>query len=131
MSQAEGPVAGPSTPGDARHHRAAKRGGASSFLRQRGGLLPGPEGVRIGITMKLILSLCLLPLLIGVGCAALPSSETVIDARDKKDTICVFIEAWAPQNPELEKPLQLCQADAELKEIAAAYAGCTAPLKTE
>jgi hypothetical protein len=48
----------------------------------------------------------------------------VQDASEKRDIICRFVEAWAPDQPELARIQQLCQAGADLQEIAAAYAGC-------
>jgi hypothetical protein len=48
----------------------------------------------------------------------------VEDASNKRDTICAFVEAWAPSTPELAEIQELCAAGADLKEIAAAYAGC-------
>ncbi len=49
---------------------------------------------------------------------------SVQDASSKRDTICAFVEAWSGNRPELAELQQLCQAGADLKEIAAAYAGC-------
>jgi hypothetical protein len=50
--------------------------------------------------------------------------DAVEDASNKRDTICAFVEAWASDTPELKEIRELCQAGADLKEIAAAYAGC-------
>jgi hypothetical protein len=50
--------------------------------------------------------------------------SAVEDASNKRDTICAFVEAWAPSTPELAEIQELCAAGSDLKEIAAAYAGC-------
>ena len=63
-----------------------------------------------------------------VGCALL-TPDKAADASEKRDLICKFVAAWAPDMPELERPRALCSAGADLKEIAAAYAGCSEPEK--
>lgn len=59
------------------------------------------------------------------GCTPAQLSQ-VQDASQKREVICDFVEVWAESMPELEKPRELCRAGAELKEVAAAYAGCPA-----
>lgn len=49
------------------------------------------------------------------------------DASSKRDTICAFVDVWSHDRPELVEIQALCAAGADLKEIAAAYAGCTVP----
>lgn len=73
--------------------------------------------------MKLILTIISLSLFI--GCSELPTAEHVIDVRDKKETICGFVELWSEDFSELNKVKELCESEATLKEIAAAYAGCS------
>ena len=58
------------------------------------------------------------------GCSAAQLSS-VQDASGKRDTICAFVDAWSQNRPELAEVQQLCQAGADLKAIAAAYAGCS------
>lgn len=57
------------------------------------------------------------------GCTATQLSS-VQEASGKRDTICAFVDAWSQNRPELAEIQQLCQAGADLKAIAAAYAGC-------
>lgn len=49
------------------------------------------------------------------------------EAGNKRETICRFVQAWAPDMPELEEARAACEAGKDLKEVAAAYAGCSSP----
>lgn len=51
----------------------------------------------------------------------------IVNAAQKRDTICAFARSWAAAQPELEPVVQACAADQTLQEIAAIYAGCTPP----
>lgn len=52
------------------------------------------------------------------------AKDAASTAGDKRETICRFVEAWAPDMPELEEARAACKAGKDLKEVAAAYAGC-------
>ena len=58
------------------------------------------------------------------GCLTPETLGNVHDASSKRDTICAFVDAWQGDSPELAHVAELCAASADLKEIAAAYAGC-------
>ena len=64
--------------------------------------------------------------LVAVSCTPAQLAK-VHDASNKRDTICAFVEAWSADLPELQEAQALCEAGADLKEVAAAYAGCTVP----
>ena len=53
------------------------------------------------------------------------AKSAATSAGDKRETICAFVEAWAPDLPELAEARAACKAGADLKEVAAAYAGCS------
>jgi hypothetical protein len=74
--------------------------------------------------LALSLVLCL------IGCTPAQLAK-VSDASNKRDTICAFVEAWSTDRPELQEAQKLCEAGADLKEVAAAYAGCTVPVEEE
>lgn len=58
--------------------------------------------------------------------AACTSSQLdqIEDASNKREVICKFVRVWAPTNPDLNHLVTLCDAGADLQDIAAAYAGC-------
>lgn len=56
--------------------------------------------------------------LLALSCAGL--QDHVEDASDKRAVVC----GLAANSPGLERVRELCEADATLREIAAAYAGC-------
>lgn len=71
-------------------------------------------------------------LLFALCCAILASCQPaelqrIEDASDKRAVICRFVEAWTQDRPELSEVRDLCRAGADLREIAAAYAGCRVP----
>lgn len=72
-------------------------------------------------TLSLLVLLTLLPL---TGCTEAVLTQ-VKDASNKRDTICSFVDVWSGDRAELEEVKNLCDAGADLKEIAAAYAGCS------
>jgi hypothetical protein len=73
------------------------------------------------------LAFLLLPLLFLFAACTEGILPHIQDASNKRDTICAFVEVWAEDRPELDEVYLLCAADASLKEIAAAYAGCSEP----
>lgn len=69
-----------------------------------------------------------------IGCGLLGNegvAPAVRDASQKREVICDFVAVWASSQPELKRIHELCEAGAELKAIAAAYAECQAPEKPE
>jgi hypothetical protein len=58
-----------------------------------------------------------------LGCTKQQLTQ-VQNASEKREVICNFVKAWAVDRPELKEIDQLCDAGADLKEIARAYGGC-------
>ena len=72
-----------------------------------------------------VLGLLLISIGLSGGCTQQQLTQ-VQDASNKREVICDFVEVWAPGEPKLKHIDELCKAGADLKEIAAAYAGCPA-----
>jgi uncharacterized protein (DUF2141 family) len=81
-----------------------------------------PRWMRV---MMLLATVAAVALVAGAACNATQLTQ-VQDASNKRETICRFVEAWAPGQPELKRLDELCKVGADLKEIAAAYAECPA-----
>lgn len=74
-----------------------------------------------GVILTTAVGVCAL-----VGCALL-TPDKVADASQKRQVICDFVAVWAPGEPKLKHINELCEAGADLKVIAGAYAGCNDP----
>jgi hypothetical protein len=69
------------------------------------------------------LILAALYVLVVTACGTLPSPETVRDASEGADQICMLAPVL-PASPERDKLTTLCASHADAKEIAEAYAQC-------
>jgi hypothetical protein len=74
--------------------------------------------------MKILLS-ALLAAVVLCSCTSQQLTQ-VEQASQRRDAVCAVLQAYAPNTPELKEVHQLCQAGADLKDIAAAYAQCEA-----
>jgi hypothetical protein len=61
-------------------------------------------------------------------CTNQSPAQSAATVSSLRETVCGYVELTAPSTPELDKAL--CRADAALKPIAAAYAGCPTTAET-
>lgn len=69
--------------------------------------------------------------LLSSACASSQTpAQTAASASQIRETVCAYVALVAPSTPELDRVADLCRAGAQLKQIAAAYAGCAAATAT-
>lgn len=60
-------------------------------------------------------------------CTGQQPAQSAAEVAAVRQTVCVYVEANASASTEMAHLATLCRAGADLKPIAAAYAGCVAP----
>ena len=92
------------------------------FLRENR-RFDGSADPRYSAGMKHIAALTLLSACL-LQCTGQTPAQSAATVSNLRETVCGYVELTAPSTPELNHVRDLCRAGADLKPIAAAYAGC-------